>query len=118
MFVDVLPNVLAPVIVYTTLLIPLAIVSEATLSFLGLGVPAPTAVSDGLHHGRQRPRHPGRHPQPGPHVLTVEAAEGHVVRPDRGQPGRHLGQAHAGVGGGESGLGPEVAEVRGRGEKH
>src|SRR6185312_3542544 len=31
MFVDVLPNVLAPVIVYTTLLIPLAIVSEATL---------------------------------------------------------------------------------------
>jgi peptide/nickel transport system permease protein len=42
MFVDVLPNVLAPVIVYTTLLIPLAIVSEATLSFLGLGVQPPT----------------------------------------------------------------------------
>ena len=40
MFVDILPNVLAPVIVYTTLLIPAAIVFEATLSFLGLGVPA------------------------------------------------------------------------------
>jgi len=44
MFVDVLPNVLAPVIVYTTLLIPTAIVAEATLSFLGLGVPPPTAT--------------------------------------------------------------------------
>jgi peptide/nickel transport system permease protein len=44
MFVDVLPNVLAPIIVYATLLIPSVIVTEATLSFLGLGVPAPTAT--------------------------------------------------------------------------
>jgi ABC-type dipeptide/oligopeptide/nickel transport system permease subunit len=51
MFVDVLPNVLAPVIVYTTLLIPLAVVSEATLSFLGLGVPAPTATWGGMLDG-------------------------------------------------------------------
>ena len=51
MFVDILPNVLAPVIVYTTLLIPLAIVSESTLSFLGLGVPA----ADG-HLGRDARR--------------------------------------------------------------
>ncbi|MEZ0092668.1 ABC transporter permease [Streptacidiphilus sp. EB129] len=42
MFVDVLPNLLAPVIVYATLLIPIAIVFEATLSFLGLGVVPPT----------------------------------------------------------------------------
>ncbi|MGH9064616.1 MAG: ABC transporter permease [Acidimicrobiales bacterium] len=42
MFVDILPNVLAPVIVYATLLIPLSIVFEATLSFLGLGVVPPT----------------------------------------------------------------------------
>ncbi|WP_042418415.1 ABC transporter permease [Streptacidiphilus anmyonensis] len=53
MFVDVLPNLLAPVIVYTTLLIPIAIVFEATLSFLGLGVvpPSPTwgnMLSDSL----------------------------------------------------------------------
>jgi peptide/nickel transport system permease protein len=42
MFVDVLPNLMAPVIVYTTLLIPTAIVFESTLSFLGLGVVPPT----------------------------------------------------------------------------
>ena len=43
MFVDLLPNVMAQVIVYATLLIPLAIVAEASLSFLGVGVPPPTA---------------------------------------------------------------------------
>jgi len=43
MFIDILPNLLAQLIVYTTLLIPLAIVVEAGLSFLGVGVPAPTA---------------------------------------------------------------------------
>jgi len=43
MFVDLLPNVMAQVIVYATLLIPLAIVSEASLSFLGVGVPPLTA---------------------------------------------------------------------------
>jgi peptide/nickel transport system permease protein len=41
MFVDVLPNVLAPIIVYATLLIPSVIVTEAVLSYLGLGVPSP-----------------------------------------------------------------------------
>jgi peptide/nickel transport system permease protein len=43
MFIDILPNVVAPIIVYTTLLIPLTIVAEASLSFLGVGVPPPTA---------------------------------------------------------------------------
>lgn len=43
MFIDILPNVMAQVIVYATLLIPLAIVAEASLSFLGVGVPPPTA---------------------------------------------------------------------------
>jgi ABC-type dipeptide/oligopeptide/nickel transport system permease subunit len=43
MFVDILPNVLAPIIVYSTLLIPLSIVTEAALSFLGVGIPPPTA---------------------------------------------------------------------------
>jgi peptide/nickel transport system permease protein len=42
MFVDIFPNLLAPVLVYLTLLIPAAIVFEATLSFLGLGVVPPT----------------------------------------------------------------------------
>lgn len=42
MFVDILPNLVAPVIVLATLLLPTAIVFEATLSYLGLGVPLPT----------------------------------------------------------------------------
>jgi peptide/nickel transport system permease protein len=48
LFVDILPNVLAPVIVYLTLLIPAAIVFEATLSFLGLGVVPPTPSWGGM----------------------------------------------------------------------
>jgi ABC-type dipeptide/oligopeptide/nickel transport system permease subunit len=48
MFVDILPNVLAPVIVYTTLLVPVVIVTQATLSFLGLGLPPPTADWGGM----------------------------------------------------------------------
>jgi peptide/nickel transport system permease protein len=42
MFIDILPNLLAPVLVVGTLLIPAAIVFESTLSFLGLGIQAPT----------------------------------------------------------------------------
>lgn len=43
MFVDILPNLLAPLIVYSTLLVPSTIVAEAALSFLGVGVQPPTA---------------------------------------------------------------------------
>ncbi len=39
----ILPNILAPLIVQTTLLIPGAIMTAASLSFLGLGVPPPTS---------------------------------------------------------------------------
>ncbi len=39
MFREVLPNLVAPIIVYATLLIPQNILFEAALSFLGLGVP-------------------------------------------------------------------------------
>jgi peptide/nickel transport system permease protein len=42
MFVEILPNVAATLIVYATLLIPSSIVFEATMSFLGLGVVPPT----------------------------------------------------------------------------
>ncbi|GII82748.1 peptide ABC transporter permease [Sphaerisporangium siamense] len=42
MFIDILPNLLAPVIVLVTLLIPAAIVFESTLSYLGLGITPPT----------------------------------------------------------------------------
>jgi peptide/nickel transport system permease protein len=43
MFIDILPNLLAPVLVLATLYIPNAVVFEATLSFLGLGIQPPTA---------------------------------------------------------------------------
>jgi peptide/nickel transport system permease protein len=43
MFREILPNLVAPVIVYSTLLVPLNILIEASLSFLGVGVRPPTA---------------------------------------------------------------------------
>jgi len=43
MFLDIAPNLIALAIVYATLLIPVNIVLEATLSFLGLGIQPPTA---------------------------------------------------------------------------
>ena len=48
MFIDILPNVAAPVIVLATLLIPVSIVFEAALSFLGVGVQPPTADWGGM----------------------------------------------------------------------
>jgi peptide/nickel transport system permease protein len=56
----ILPNVVAPVIVIATLAMGTAIVAEATLSFLGLGAPPPTAtwgwtLSFGLLYLRQAP---------------------------------------------------------------
>ena len=38
---DLLPNLIAPIIVYTTLIIPINILFEAALSFLGVGVQPP-----------------------------------------------------------------------------
>jgi len=43
MFREILPNLVAPIIVYSTLLIPLNILFEAALSFLGVGIRPPTA---------------------------------------------------------------------------
>ena len=42
-FRHILPNLVAPIIVYTTLLIPTVVLFEAALSFLGVGVQPPTA---------------------------------------------------------------------------
>ena len=42
MFVDILPNLVAPILVLGTLLVPVAIVFEATLDYLGVGVGPPT----------------------------------------------------------------------------
>ncbi len=43
MYREILPNLLAPIIVYSSLLIPLNILFEAALSFLGVGIRPPTA---------------------------------------------------------------------------
>lgn len=39
MFREVLPNLVAPILVYTTLIIPSNIIFEASLSYLGMGLP-------------------------------------------------------------------------------
>ena len=43
MFREILPNLAAPIIVYSSLLIPANILLEAALSFLGVGIRPPTA---------------------------------------------------------------------------
>jgi peptide/nickel transport system permease protein len=43
MFREILPNLVAPIIVYTSLILPTNILYEAALSFLGVGVQPPTA---------------------------------------------------------------------------
>jgi ABC-type dipeptide/oligopeptide/nickel transport system permease subunit len=42
MFREILPNLAAPIIVYTTLIIPSNILFEAALSYLGVGIPQST----------------------------------------------------------------------------
>jgi peptide/nickel transport system permease protein len=48
MFREILPNLIGPIVVYTTLLIPQSILFEAALSYLGLGVPLDVASWGGL----------------------------------------------------------------------
>jgi oligopeptide transport system permease protein len=60
LFGHLLPNALGPIIVQATLGIPAAILFEAFLSFLGLGVPPPTPswgsmAADGIHAIRISP---------------------------------------------------------------
>ena len=48
MFREVLPNLVTSIIVVATLLIPINILFEAALSFLGVGVPAETPTWGGM----------------------------------------------------------------------
>lgn len=48
MVVDILPNLVAPIIVLSTLLIPVAIVFESTLTFLGAGIDIRTPSWGGM----------------------------------------------------------------------
>jgi peptide/nickel transport system permease protein len=45
---ELLPNLIAPILVYSTLLIPTNILFEAALSFLGVGVRSPTPTWGGM----------------------------------------------------------------------
>lgn len=45
---ELLPNLVAPILIYSTLLIPTNILFEAALSFLGVGVPPPRATWGGM----------------------------------------------------------------------
>jgi len=47
-FKEMLPNLVAPILIYATLLIPTNILFEAALSYLGVGVPPPTASWGGM----------------------------------------------------------------------
>ena len=56
----ILPNVIGPVAVYVTLTIPVVILAESFLSFLGLGVNEPLTslgvlISDGAHRMEEKP---------------------------------------------------------------
>jgi peptide/nickel transport system permease protein len=48
LFKELLPNLVAPLLVYATLLIPTNILFEAALSFLGVGIQPPTATWGGM----------------------------------------------------------------------
>jgi oligopeptide transport system permease protein len=59
-FRHMIPNILGPVIVYTTLTIPAVMLLESFLSFLGLGVDAPmsswgTLIKDGAEKMEEFP---------------------------------------------------------------
>ncbi|MQY08660.1 ABC transporter permease [Actinomadura macrotermitis] len=48
LFRELLPNLWAPILVYATLMIPTNIIFEASLSFLGVGIKAPTPSWGGM----------------------------------------------------------------------
>ena len=53
LFSEILPNVIAPVLVYMTSVFAISILDEAALSFLGLGVQPPVASLGNLLNGAQ-----------------------------------------------------------------
>ncbi|MEZ0071069.1 ABC transporter permease [Planotetraspora sp. GP83] len=48
LFREILPNLVAPILIYSTLLIPTNVLFEAALSFLGVGIRPPTATWGGM----------------------------------------------------------------------
>ena len=86
---ELMPSLIAPILVYATLLIPTNILFEAALSFLGVGVSEPTGIVGRHAHAcrrllpdcstvHDRPRHGHLH-------------HGHVVQPVRRRAARRPG---------------------------
>ena len=53
LFSEILPNTVAPILVYATSVVALSILDEAALSFLGMGVQPPTASLGNMLNGAQ-----------------------------------------------------------------
>lgn len=53
LFSDILPNVIAPILIFSTSVVALSILDEAALSFLGMGVQLPTASLGNMLNGAQ-----------------------------------------------------------------
>jgi hypothetical protein len=71
-FRERLPNLAAPIVVYSTLVIPQNILLEAALSFLGVGINPPQAKED--DESERGERHPVP-PEPQPEELPRCAAD-------------------------------------------
>jgi len=98
LFRELLPNLVAPILVYSTLLIPVNILFEAALSYLGVGIipPTPSWGGDAVGCGQQRlllcRPHVHDHSRPG-YLL-----DGHGVQPLRRRAARRPGSAKRPVG--------------------
>ena len=94
MFREVLPNVAAPIIVYTTLIIPNNILFEAALSFLGIGVPQDDALLGAAAVRRELDLHGGLVDDAVPRAVPVlhdprlQPRRGRAPRRPRSQDGR------------------------------
>lgn len=53
LFSEILPNVIAPILIFSTSVVALSILDEAALSFLGMGVQPPTASLGNMLNGAQ-----------------------------------------------------------------
>ena len=53
LFSDILPNVMAPILVFGTSVIAISILDESALSFLGMGVQPPAASLGNMLNGAQ-----------------------------------------------------------------
>ena len=53
LFSDILPNTIAPVLVYATSVVAISMLDEAALSFLGMGIQAPAASLGNMLNGAQ-----------------------------------------------------------------